>query len=289
MNLMNLRPLLFGLLLPAPLLAAAPAPVAVVYSLSGTGAAMLAPGAKEPKKLELFAWLLEGTALAAPVNGSVLVSFQSGARYELGPKSRATLRANDLVTTSGDVKALASVPPFPRIDPVASGQGAQPALLRDSFGDETFPLAARVLAETAMLEWPAVAGATRYRVTIDAEDGRNIYQTETTTNTLRIPSSLLEAGARYTWRVGATPKTGMVTRGDAVLQVLPADVASARSTFQASLRKEGGSDALALMAEVDRSLGLTVEANQEMREAIALLPKEKRFVSPLGQIQIHPR
>jgi len=120
--IMTLRAFTGGLLLLAvPITAAAPRqPVALVYQVSGE-ARRIAPG-RSPERLRFSDCLPAGATLELKSGARVSLAFVTGIRYELSGPARATLGPGDLAAKSGGVKALASVPPLPRLVPIAPSE-----------------------------------------------------------------------------------------------------------------------------------------------------------------------
>lgn len=109
----TLRAFACGLLLLAvPIAAAGPRePVAIIYQVSG-----------EARPLRLFDRLPAGATVKLPAGARVTLAFVTGKRYELSGPARATLGPEDLAAKSGGVKALASVPPLPHLEPIAPSE-----------------------------------------------------------------------------------------------------------------------------------------------------------------------
>src|SRR6185295_17910572 len=92
------------------------------------------------------------------------------------------------------------------------------------------------------------------------------YAAETTTSAVILPSGVLQPGTRYQWTVRTL--VGSLTRGEADFITVPLRTAEAREALRRAVEAEGGIDSLALLAEVDRCLGLLPEARDELREVI---------------------
>ncbi len=80
---------------------------------------------------------------------------------------------------------------------------------------------------------------------------------------------MLHSGRRYWWTVRTLDRLGPVARGEAELVTLGEDAARAREERREILASEG-EGALPLLAEIDRGLGLLLEAREELRKAAGL-------------------
>jgi CHAT domain-containing protein/Tfp pilus assembly protein PilF len=118
------------LLLAVPIAAAGPRePVAIVYQVSGEPL-RIAPG-RSPEPLRFSDRLPAGAAMELKAGSRLALAFVTGKRYELSGPARATLGEGDLTAKSGGVRALASVPPLPRLAPIAESEkpGAVPGAI----------------------------------------------------------------------------------------------------------------------------------------------------------------
>jgi CHAT domain-containing protein/Tfp pilus assembly protein PilF len=128
-------------------------PVAIVYRMTGE-APRLEPGpSREP--VRLFDRLPAGVTFEVAPSARLALAFVNGKRYGISGPARVTLGKGDLAARSGGVRALPSVPPLPRLAPIAEdddpGPGAGAVRLR---GD-----ADQARAREALLRWAQAAGA----------------------------------------------------------------------------------------------------------------------------------
>ncbi|HEY4564114.1 MAG TPA: hypothetical protein VIJ36_14115, partial [Thermoanaerobaculia bacterium] len=112
--------LLLAILSAQTLIAGPREPVALVYQVSGE-AQRTAPG-RSPEPLRLYDRLPAGVTLELKPGSRVSLAFVTGKRYELSGPARATFGPKDLAARSGGVKALAPVPPLPRLEPIAASE-----------------------------------------------------------------------------------------------------------------------------------------------------------------------
>lgn len=92
-------------------------PVALVYQMKGDAQRSEPGRTREP--VRLFDRLPAGTTLDLAPGSRLALAFVTGKRYELSGQARAILGKGDLGTRSGGVRSLPSVPPLPRLSPIA--------------------------------------------------------------------------------------------------------------------------------------------------------------------------
>ncbi len=266
--------------------AAANAPVAIVYSLAGEASLAAPHAARRP--LRLFDRLGAGTTVQVGPGARLALAFVTGRRYELGERSRVTLGAKDLATRSGPVRALPRVPPLPRISPIAAKDrpGAKAGAVRiraESLTDLYPDRGATALAEKTVLRFQPVAATRGYRIEVQDDRGRSVFATETADSTVRLPAGILQPGRRYRWWVSTVERAGPVARGEAELVTLPQRTAEAREALRQAVEAAADGSLLALLAEVDRSLGLLAEAREEFRAALQESPGDTTLAETLGR------
>jgi hypothetical protein len=194
------------LLLPIQTAAAGPRePVAIIYHISGE-ALWTVPG-RSPEPLRLFDRLPAAAALELAPGSRLAIAFVTGKRYEISGPARATLGKGDLAVKSGVVRPLPSVPPLPRLAPIAESEKPGPA-----------------------------AGAIRIR-------------------------------------------------GQGGLAMLSEDIVRAREEARKILEAEG-TGSLPLLAEIDRSLGLLLEAREDLRAAVDHEPANSALREALTKIEM---
>ncbi|HZI77815.1 MAG TPA: hypothetical protein VFD73_28000, partial [Gemmatimonadales bacterium] len=97
------------------------------------------------------------------------------------------------------------------------------------------------------------------------------------------PAGLLRAGRGYRWTVRTLDRPGAVARGDAELIVLDEDAARRCEVVHDILEPEKP-DSLPLLAEIDRSLGLLLEAREELQAALDSEPEDRALRAALAEI-----
>jgi CHAT domain-containing protein/Tfp pilus assembly protein PilF len=283
-----LRMLSLGVLVAMPsgaMEAKAPEPVAIVYSL--TGEAWLG-GPKQP--LRLFDRLLAGTTVEVGPGSRLALAFASGLRYELGERFRVTIGPKDLVSRTGPVRRLPAVPPLPRLLPIAEddhpGLRAGALRIRAERIAGLYPRrGAATLAGATTLRFEPVAGAGKYWIEVQNPQGNVVFGTDTTVPRVKLPPDALQPGMRYGWSVRTVERVGPVAQGEADFVTLPARIAEARETLRKAVETLGDGESLALLAEVDRSLGLLAEARDGLRAAVRDSPGDAALGAALAELE----
>jgi CHAT domain-containing protein/Tfp pilus assembly protein PilF len=253
-----------------------PEPVAIVYSLAGT--ATLAD-----RPLHRFDRLPAEAAVEVGPASHLALGFASGVRYELGEGARVTLGKTDLAQRAGLVKALPRVPPHLILAAISKEErpGARAGAVRIR-GEEIEGLhpcrGAAVLANQAVLRFKPAESGGPYHVEVQDGEGRTMFQTDVEAPPVRVPGDVLRPGARYGWTVHTLGRPGPVAHAEADFVTLSADDTRAREALRATLEAEGTGDSLALLAEIDRGLGMLPEAAEGLEEGLA----EARELSALG-------
>jgi hypothetical protein len=263
-------------------------PVAIVCAVTGTVTATLPT--REKTTLRLFDWIAVDAVIEVGRASSVTLAFASGARYELAEHANARTSQRSLIAGSGAVRTLTPVPPLPLIAPIAAmaRPGPRAAAVRIRGGDITgmYPdEGASSEADSTWLRFAALSDASRYHIEIRNEGGGRVFQVETHTATVRVPPGLLTPGVTYYWEVRTVDRIPQAARGTARFVTLDTGTARARAAFKASL--EGADDAasLALLAEIDRGLGLLSEAHEELRAAVARAPDDAALRRALERLE----
>jgi hypothetical protein len=276
------------LFLAAPLAAAGPRePVAILYRVSGE-ALWIAPG-HAPKPLLLFDRLPAGATVELKAGSRLALAFVTGKRYGLVGPARATLGRGNLAARSGGVRALPSVPPLPRLEPIAEsehpGAGAAAVRIRGEEIEGLYPgHGARALAEETVLQFQPVPGASRYRIEVQDNQGDIIFQTDTESSSLRVPAGRLRAGHRYGWMVRTLDLPGAVAQGQSELVTLCKDAVQSHRATRATLVAEGP-ESLPLLAAIDRGLGLLRESREDLRAALGDDPENPALREALAAIE----
>jgi hypothetical protein len=97
---------------------------------------------------------------------------------------------------------------------------------------------------------------------------------ESTTPQVVVPAGVLQPGASYYWTVQTLDKVGGASRGTSEFKTLSSEDARVRQALRQSLAVEVDASGLALMAEIDRRLGLYEEALSGFRAALAKSPED---------------
>jgi hypothetical protein len=250
-------------------------PVALIYGLEGE--ATLTFPSKERQSLRLFDRLAEGMSVEVGRGSRLALAFADGHRYELGERSSATLGPADLSSPTGSVRPLPAFPPLPFLVPqleVRHGVSCLSSLplwdlawrASGVYVGELYPTCGiSTLAGAATLRFAPVEGGGNYKIEVRENQENMIYAAETTTSAVILPSGVLQPGMRYQWKVALV---GSLATGEAYFTTLPLRTAEAREALRRAVETEGGVDSLALLAEVDRCLGLLPEARDELREVV---------------------
>lgn len=285
----SLRAVVCGLLLLAVPAAAAGRrePVAVIYQVSGE-AHRVAPG-RSPEPLRLFDWLSTEVTLELKPGSRVALAFVTGKRYELSGPARATLGPGDLAARSGGVKALPPTPPFPGLKPIAesenAGTTAGAVWIRGEQITGLYPRhGAAALAGDTVLLFKPIPGAGKYRIEVQDCQGGIVFQTDAESPPVKVPAGVLRSGHRYWWTVRTVNRLGPVAEGEAELVILGASAARAREETREVLTAEG-EGALPLLAEIDRGLGLWLEARDELKEALEAKPGDPALGQALTAVE----
>lgn len=248
---MKLAPILTFVLLA---IARPPAPVAIVYSLTGT--ATLVDPARPLHRLDR---LQAGATIEVGPASRLALAFASGVRYELGAGARVVIGKADLASRAGLVKALPRLPPFPILVAISEAEkpGARAGAVRIR-GEEIEDLSpgdgAATLADATVLHFQLVEGAVRYQVEVEDGRGNVIFQTATETPWVRVPAGTLAPGARCHWTVKALDRPGPVIQGAADFTTLSRETAAAYERLRATVG--GTDDGRELLEAVGSALGM---------------------------------
>jgi hypothetical protein len=283
----TVRALTCGLLLLSQAATAGPRePVAIIYRITGE-ALRVAPG---HSPLHLFDRLPAETTLELSPGSRLAIAFVTGKRYEISGPARVTLGKGDLAAKSGGVRPLPSVPPLPRLAPIAEAEEPGPTAgavrIRAERIAGLYPRrGVAVLADDAVLRFQPVLGAGKYRIEVQDGQGRTAFQTDAESPPVQVPAGRLRAGHRYSWMVRTLDRPGAVARGEADLVTLSEDAARARQETREILESEE-SGSLPLLAEIDHSLGLLLEAREDLRAALGGEPANPALRKALSEIEM---
>lgn len=269
---------------------AGPEAVAVVSSLSGTASVAEVPGAK--KAVRPFDWLPTGAVIEVDSGSRLTLALCNGNRYELGEGTKATLIATGVKADSGEVRPLDPFPPIPRAAAIAGeakpGERSGAIRVRDQENRirNLYPRGdGATLPESTVLRFSPAPGASRYRVELEDETGRTIFDAETQATSVGVPAGIVKPGSRYFWKVRTLDRMGAAVRGESAFGTLSAEDIGRRAAVKAVLEDKGDAPSLALLAEIDRRLGLLAEAREEFRAALAKSPGDDAIRRALGEIE----
>ncbi len=264
------------------------APAALVYQLRGE-AALTVPS-EERRPLRLFDRLPAGATVEAGPGSRLALAFANGRRYELGERSRATLGPENLSLRSGPVRSLPPVPPLPRLLPIAEeerpGLHAGAVRIRAERIAGLYPhRGVTSLAGATKLRFEPVEGAGKYQIEIQDRQGNAVFAAETTSSAVNVAAGILQPGVRYDWTVRTIERVGPVIKGEAGFVTLPRQTAEAREALRKAVEASGDGASLALLAEVDRSLGMLLEARDELRGALRNSPGDAMLAAELAELE----
>ena len=263
-----------------------PQPAALVFSLAGH--ATLEAPSETRRPVHFFDRLVAGSTVEVGPASRLAVAFRSGRRYELAAGAKAKIGKNDLEARSGAVRALKTVPPLPRLSPIAAedrpGPKAGAVRVRAERIAGLYPFnGAAALAGATSLHFDPVEGGKTYRVEVHDRRGSAVFEAETRSPLVALPAELLKPGARYRWTVRTSERAGPVARATADFVTLSTRMAEAREALRKALTADGRGDSLALLAEVDWCLGLYAEAREELRSAVQASPKDTLLAEHLAE------
>jgi len=262
-------------------------PVAIIYSLDGEASVATSGTARRP--LPLFDRLPAGAIVEVGPDSHLALAFSSGLRYELGALSRATLGAKALTLRSGPVRPLPPVPPLLNLFPIAEddrpGPSAAAVRIRSERIAGLYPhRGVAVLEDEAALHFQPVDGARGYRTEVQDDQGGTVFRVDIESPPVKLPAGTLRAGLRYRWTVRTLDRPGAVACGGAELVTLSKGAARAREKAREVLESETP-DSLPLLAEIDRSLGLLLEAREELRQALDRKPGDPGLRQALAELE----
>jgi hypothetical protein len=262
--------------------------VAIVSAVTGT-ASVTVPR-EQRTTIRLFEWVSAGSVIKVARGSKLTLVFASGARYELGETAQATVGPSSLTASSGPVRELDRVPPFPSFSPIAessrTGSRSGAVRIRGTTITDLYPdSGATTLADSTVLRFTPLPDASRYRVEVRADNGARVFHVETQSPIASVPPGVLKPDARYSWEVRTLDRIPQVAHGAAGFVTLTAEIARARAALRESLQSAGDAPSLALLAEIDRSLGLLVEARDEFRAALGKAPDDPALRQVLDRLE----
>jgi hypothetical protein len=224
----------------------------------------------------------------SPGAGLVLV-YADGKRWKLGAGAVVRLDATGVSTTRGPVESLPAYPPLPRLEEPAAharvGERVAAVRVRGGRVRGLYPRSpGTVLPEHAVLRSEPASKADAYRVEVEEESGRVVFQAESSAPAVTVSPGILKPGGRYFWRVRSLGPVAPPARGEADFVVLPADVLEARRGLQ-GLLPAGAGPQVGLLAEIDRGLGLWQEARDRLQSALKGTPDDSTLQELLARVE----
>lgn len=240
-------------------------PSAIVAGLSGQ--ASVRANGDTARALRLFDRLEVGATVETGDDGDVVLVFRGGERARIGGGSRGRVEATHLTPLHGTVTPLAAVSPVPIVAPVrAAGTTITAVRIRAGGIAVRGPAhGVTTLPDHTVLHFDPVAAAARYEVEIEAPDATVVYRAESDASPVAVPAGVLQPGRDYRWLVRTRSATGFALSGEGRFTTLAREAGAARERLRASLGTMDG--AVALLAEVDWTLGLWPEALDGFRSA----------------------
>jgi hypothetical protein len=249
-----------------------PEAVAVVAAASGK---VSAADCGKVTTVRRFDWLPDGCIVDVAAGSSLTLAFADGTRHGLAERTKAVLNAGGPRALVGTIRALEAFPPMPRVglDPRADpGPRAGAVRIRDGDGAFTGGLypqeGAVVLPASTVVSFPSIGGV-KAVIELEDESGRVVLMAQTEATSLAVPAGILKPASRYWLRVRTVDRTGSTVVGHARFATLGAADIERRAAFKNSIEARGDAESLALLAEVDRHLGLLAEARREFQDVLA--------------------
>jgi hypothetical protein len=269
--------LLFGLLL-----AGEAKPAAIVASLGGEAWVKAPSGPRAP--LRLFDRLVQGSTLEVGPRSRLVVVFADGSRFQMESGSRGTVGDRELGRRSGEIRALDPLAPVARL---LQGEnvGRRVAAVRvRALVVTVYPRGcATTLPDETVLRFSATPGD--WRVEVVDETGSGVFAQTTEATEVHIPAGKLRPGARYSWRIRVQDATGAARQDEACFLTLSEELLRARSSLKEAIAEAADSTSLALLAELDRSLGLLWEAREGFRAALARSSGDAALRDALARVE----
>jgi hypothetical protein len=249
--------------------------------------------------LERLAWVAPGERLVLKRGAVVSVLLLDGRRFDLRGPLTAEVRAAgveivDLPRRSPLAgPAIREQAPNARLDLAPLAEAERPARelgavrLRPGTIDGLIPDRIVVPAEAVTLAFHPVANSPRYRVIVLDAVGRKVHDAETDSAEMALPADRLRAGESYLWQVATVGRTGPTLRGEAEFRTLDARAATLRSALRAA-HATSAPEALLLLAEVDRRLGLGGEARRAAEQLTANAAGDEAVRRAVAALLVRP-
>jgi hypothetical protein len=265
---------------------------AIVSSLFGK-ASVVMPPKTVTMDVHLFDWLPAGCVVEVPKGSRLTLAFAGGSRYEMEGNSRAILSNAGPKSERGTIRPLEPFPPIPRLAFTAAGRppglrsgavrvrGANPNRIGSLYPHAN----AATIPDSTILRFSPIAGGAPYRVVLANQAGSVIFETETQLAQVAVPAGKLQPATPYRWHVRTLGTNTPAASGEAEFVTLSADEIKLRHSFKTRMESEADAESLALLGEVDRRLGLLLEAEGEFQAALAKSPSNDTFRRILAEIR----
>jgi hypothetical protein len=101
---------------------------------------------------------------------------------------------------------------------------------------------------------------------------------------MAVPRGVLLPGAHYSWTAAAVEPDKKQAPRKSEFTTLAAESIQQRQVFRAHLEKAGEFESVALLAEIDRRLGLLLEARDQFRIALGKSPRNPVLRQLVGDL-----
>ncbi len=279
---------------------AAADPVAFVVAMKGSVTVTPAK-ATVAVKASLGKPLERGDKVKVGPGGSASLFFSDGNVVELGAGSSMTV-GGKLASVGADAKRVgpgsdASAEVFSRVSKFITSKNRQSGVVALSpmrgGGDEPSPIAvsprrSALLTGKPAFVWRTVPQATRYQVTISADEGQ-AWTREVSDTSLAYPADAAElaAGADYVWQVRALSDTGPLRDDESTFHVLSTGEADQVREHLGGIQQAAGDSTAAgyyLAGSYLVGRGLYVDAAHEFQVLTRLDPASPGPHEALGNV-----
>jgi hypothetical protein len=237
-------------------------------------------------------WLPSGSTLDSG-RQTALVALAGGRRFELLAGARVRVAPDRLEVLAGTAHELERVPPIPKVARLAAheqaGTRSGAMRIRGRRIGRLYPRGEAVtLAEATTLRFSPEPGIVDYQVELEDDEGATVFHVATRGGEVLVARDVLRPGRRYRWSVRGGSADGLA-RGEAEFSTLELEAAAARQKLVESIGDSQQVAALALLAEVDRQLGLLLEARDRFALAVERAPGSSELSAALRKIEAQLR
>jgi hypothetical protein len=238
--------------------------------------------------------LERGDRVIVAPGGAATVYLSDGNVIELAEKSTVTIGGT--VTTKSASGATAPGAVYSQVSKfVTAGSRATGLVAMSTMrgGEDASPLIEEprksdVTSDRPAFRWRAVAGASRYRVTVSGDAG-DLWTREVTATTLDFPAdaAALKRDGDYLWKVEALGDQGALRDESSVFHVIAADAASSIDADLKHIAESAGANTAAtryLAGSYLSGRGLYGDAVREFNELSRLSPESPAPHEALGNV-----